>query len=102
VGIALKLGSAVETQKKKIKARDFVKDLRGGMDDEALMTKYALNRDQFHKLLRMAVDSGLLTADELYSRISHSRTAVTRAFVEMQEAVRELSTVTAVIDKSTD
>jgi hypothetical protein len=78
-----------------------VADLRGGMDDEALMTKYTLTRDQFHKLLRMAVDSGLIETEELYSRISHSRTAVTRAFVEMQEAVRELSTVTAVIDKET-
>jgi hypothetical protein len=80
----------METQKRKIKAREFVADLRGGMDDEALTAKYSLTRDQFHKLLRAAVDSGLLTTEELYSRISHSKTAVTRAFVEMQQAVREL------------
>jgi hypothetical protein len=91
----------MESQKRKVKAREFVGDLRGGMDDEALMTKYSLTREQFHKLLRMAVDSGLIETEELYSRISHSRTAVTRAFVEMQEAVRELSAVTAVIDKET-
>jgi uncharacterized protein (DUF433 family) len=83
-------GSAMESQKRKIKARDFVADLRSGLDDEALTAKYSLTRDQFHKLLRAAVDSGLLTTEELYSRISHSKTAVTRAFVEMQQAVREL------------
>lgn len=86
-------------QKKKVKAREFIADLRSGMDDEALMGKYALTRDQFHKVLRMAVDSELIRLDELYSRMSHSKTAVTRAFVEMQEAVKELSTVTAVIDR---
>ncbi len=80
----------METQKRKIKAREFVADLRCGLDDEALTAKYSLTRDQFHKLLRAAVDSGLLTTEELYSRISHSKTAVTRAFVEMQQAVREL------------
>ena len=80
----------METQKRKIKAREFVADLRAGLDDEALAAKYSLTRDQFHKLLRMTVDSGLLTTEELYSRISHSKTAVTRAFVEMQQAVREL------------
>jgi hypothetical protein len=80
----------MESPKKKIKAREFVADLRSGMDDDALTVKYSVTRDQFHKLLQMAVDSGLITSDELYSRISHSKTAVTRAFVEMQEAVREL------------
>jgi hypothetical protein len=80
----------METQKRKIKAREFVADLRAGLDDGALTAKYSLTRDQFHKLLRAAVDSGLLTTEELYSRISHSKTAVTRALVEMQQAVREL------------
>lgn len=95
-------GNAMESQKKRVRAREFVKDLRGGMDDDALMTKYALSRDQFHKLLRMAVDAGLLNSDDLYSRISLSKTAVTKAFVEMQEAVRDLSTVTAVVDRGTE
>lgn len=87
--------------KKKVKAREFVQDLRRGMDDVDLMTKHDLTREQLQMVLKMAVDSGLLKTEELYSRLSHSRTAVTRAFVEMQEAVRELSTVTAVIDKET-
>ncbi len=78
----------MESQKRKVKAREFVADLRSGMDDDALAGKYTLTRDQFHKLLRMAVDAGLITSDELYSRISHSKTAVTRAFLEIQEAVR--------------
>lgn len=80
-------------QKKKIKAREFVADLRSGIEDDSVMTKYSLTRDQFHRLLRMAVDSGLIDSQELYDRISHSKTAITRAFVEMQEAVRELSNV---------
>ena len=91
----------MEQQKKKVKAREFLTDLRSGMDDEALMAKYALTSDQFHKLLRMAVDSKLIRIEELYSRMSHSKTAITRAFVEMQEAVKELSTVTAVFDRET-
>jgi hypothetical protein len=91
----------METVKRKVKAREFVADLRSGMDDDALAAKHALTRDQFHKVLRMAVDSGLISPDELYARISHSRTAVTRAFVEMQEAVQDLSSVTSVVDKET-
>ena len=83
----------MESQKRKVKAREFVADLRSGMDDDALTAKYSLTRDQFHKLLRMAVDSGLIEREELYSRISHSKTSVTRAFVEMQEAVRELTNI---------
>jgi hypothetical protein len=92
-------GGFMESRKKKVKAKEFVADLRSGMDDEALATKYSLTRDQFHKLLRMAVDSELITADELYSRISHSRTAVTRAFVEMQDAVRGLARISDGTDK---
>jgi hypothetical protein len=91
----------MESRKKKIKAREFVTDLRNGMDDDALAEKYSLTRDQFHKLLRMAVDSELIHAEELNARLSHSRTAVTRAFVEMQRAVSELSSVTSVVDKPT-
>ncbi len=75
-------------------------DLRNGMDDEALSEKYFLTRDQFHMLLRKAVDSGLIHAEELHARLSHSRTAITRAFVEMQEAVSDLSSVTAVVDSA--
>ncbi len=89
----------MESQKRKIKAVEFVADIRSGMDDDVLAEKYSLTRDQFHKLLRKAVDSGLISSDELYSRISHSRTAVTRAFVEMQDAVSALSIVTASADK---
>lgn len=92
----------MESQKRKIKAREFVADLRSEMDDEALAEKYSLTREQFHKLLRMSLDAGLINEDELHSRISHSKTAVTRAFVEMQEAVRELSSVTAVINEGTE
>ena len=92
----------MEPQKKSVKAKEFVRALRSGMDDDTVMAKYSLTRDQFHKLLRMAVDTELITADELYSRISHSKTAITRAFVEMQEAVGELTDVTGVIDRKTD
>jgi len=89
----------LEAQKKKVKAGEFVRDLRSGMDDEALMDKYALNRGQFHQLLRMAADSELIKTDELYSRISHSATAINRTFEEMQEAVNQLSEVTAFDEK---
>ncbi len=81
----------MESHKRKVKAREFVTDLRSGMDDDELTAKYSLTRDQFHKLLRMAVDSGLIEREELYARISHSKTAITKAFVEMQEAVQELA-----------
>jgi len=92
----------MESQKRKINAREFVADLRSGIDDDALAAKYALTRDQFHKLLRMAVDSRLIEREELLFRISHSKTSVTRAYVEMQEAVQELSTVTAVVDEGSE
>ncbi|MGO9569939.1 MAG: hypothetical protein ACLP5H_20600 [Desulfomonilaceae bacterium] len=79
-----------KTERRKIKAKEFVEDLRSGMTDESLMGKYAVSSEQFQELLRMAVDSGLISEEELHERLSVSNTAVTKAFLELQEAAQRL------------
>ncbi len=79
-----------KTERRKIKAKEFVADLRGGMTDESLMEKYVVSSDQFQELLRMAVDSSLISEEELHERLSVSNTAITKAFLELQEAAQRL------------
>ena len=79
-----------KTERRKIKAKEFVADLRSGMTDESLMEKYVVSSDQFQELLRMAVDSSLISEEELHERLSVSNTAITKAFLELQEAAQRL------------
>lgn len=79
-----------KTEKRKIKAKEFVADLRSGMTDESLMGKYVVSSDQFQELLHMAVDSSLITEEELHERLSVSNTAIAKAFLELQEAAQRL------------
>ncbi len=74
----------------KIQAREFVKDMRSGMDDNKLMKKYALSERQLEALLQKLIDADFLTTLELWERSRLSDTQITKAFVEAQKAIDQL------------
>ncbi len=75
---------------RKLKAKAVVRDVRRGLGDSLLMEKYNLSRKQLEMVLRKLLDSDLITHMQLYERTSLSDTQVTRAFVEAEEAIKEL------------
>lgn len=77
-------------EKRKISAKAIVTDLRQGMSDADIMTKYNLQELQFKKLLSKLLDARLITDMELYERTSLSDTAVTAAYVDTLNAIGEL------------
>lgn len=78
------------TPKRKIKAKKFVRDMRNGLGDDALMKAYSLTSVQLEKVFSQLVDAGMLDEMELYMRTSISDSVVTKAFVESQLAIKEL------------
>ena len=92
--------------KRKIKAKEFVRDLRKGMGDRQFMEKYALSPEQLQKLFRKLVDSGVIDEMELYMRTTLSDSIITSALSESRRAIQELEqtsslqkTVTTLIPK---
>ncbi len=75
---------------RKIKAQDLVKNIRDGLDDQALMKKYSLNSKQLDQLLGKLVEADFITVVELHERARLSDTQVTRAFLDAQRAIDEL------------
>jgi len=73
-----------------IKARDLVRDVRAGLDDNRLIQKYGLEEKQLELLFQKLVDSCRLSVEELYNRTSLSNTGITKAFCEVYDALREL------------
>lgn len=76
--------------KKTIKGKKIVRDVHAGMGDTALMEKYELTPKQLEKVLRMLLDCDLITHMQLYERTSLSDSIVTKAFMEAEQAQREL------------
>jgi len=80
----------VNRVKRKIRAKEFVQDLRNGMGDRQFMEKYALSADQLRNVFRKLVDSGIIDEMELYMRTTLSDSTITRALAESRSASREL------------
>lgn len=55
--------------KRKISATELVRDVRAGLDDSALISKYQLTATRLLAILQKLVESGLLTQAELDSRV---------------------------------
>jgi hypothetical protein len=79
-----------EAQGRRISARQILSDLRSGVDDEGLMTKYDLVPRQLQSVYRQLISAGLMTPMELSNRLSITKSQVREAFVEMGKAIREL------------
>ena len=77
-------------QMRQVKAMDVARDVQGGMGDTLLMEKYYLNAKQLESVRRKLVDADLITHMQLYERTSLSDSQVTRAFVDSQDAIKEL------------
>lgn|GEM_PF-5270108 len=75
--------------KRKIRAKEFVRDLRNGAGDRQLMEKYALSADQLRSVFRKLVDSGTIDEMEIYMRTTLSESTITRALAGSGMASRE-------------
>jgi hypothetical protein len=65
--------------------------MRSGLDDPALMSKYELTDKQLEMVFQKLIDADFITALELWERSRLSDTQITKAFVEAQKAIDELS-----------
>lgn len=77
-------------KRRRIMAKDLVRDIRAGLDDGALMQKYRLTEVGLSRIFDKLIEADLLNVDELWSRSQLSDTLVTKAFVEAQDAIDEL------------
>lgn len=57
-----------DKQKVKIKVKDFVSDLRGGMDDPSLIDKYGLSEEMLPKLIDQLLTAGHISEEDLSNR----------------------------------
>jgi hypothetical protein len=76
--------------RKKIKVKEFVADIRAGMDDPTLMSKYDLSGKQLENVFQKLVQVDFITIVELWERSRLSESGITKAFLEAQQAVDEL------------
>ncbi|MBI5570648.1 MAG: hypothetical protein HY914_11950 [Desulfomonile tiedjei] len=76
--------------RRKISAKQVLADIRSGMDDESLMTRYNLSHRQLQSLFRKIIGAGLATPLELSARLSVTKSQVAEAFVEVGNAMKEL------------
>ena len=77
-------------KKRTINGKAVAGDVHAGMGDSLLMEKYQLSAKQLESVLRRLVEADLISHLQLYERTSLSDTQITRAFVEAQQAIREL------------
>ena len=75
---------------RRIVAREFVGDLRRGLDDSELKKKYDLSDVALGRLFDKLIDADLISLDELCERSQLSDSQITRAFVEAQSVIDEL------------
>lgn len=75
----------------RIDAGEFVRDVRSNMDDGCLMAKHFLTPRQLHQLFRQMIDMELISEKDLAIRSDVSDSQITRAFVESQKEVDEIS-----------
>jgi hypothetical protein len=78
------------TPRRTVRAEDLIRDLDLGVDDSDLMQKYELSPQQLELLFKKLLDAGLITVEQLYGRTSISGTAITKAFVEVYQSLKEL------------
>lgn len=80
--------------KRTVSAKQVTRDVHQGMGDTTLMEKYRITAKELERILRTLLDHNLITDMQLYERTSLSDTQITRAFVEAEQARRELDRAT--------
>lgn len=76
--------------KRKIKARDVVKDVVEGISDPELMDKYDFSPRQLEVLFQQLVAKGLLSQGQIDARLNMAETQITRAFDDTRRSIEEL------------
>ncbi len=66
--------------KRKIKVKEFLSDIRAGMDDAGLMYKYGLSASDVLKVMSKLIWGGLMSSTELAQRRSLAKTVYMPVF----------------------
>lgn len=74
----------MRAEKRKIKAKPLVNDLRLGLTDNQIMAKYGLNESQYFKVLRRLEEAGLIGEMEMFERSSLSESTVMQAMTPVE------------------
>ncbi|MGB9618243.1 MAG: hypothetical protein ACPL7J_13045, partial [Desulfomonilaceae bacterium] len=61
------------SEKRKIKAKEIIADIRAGMMDQELMEKYNVSQNALKSIFQKLIDSGSLQQHELEERIPPDR-----------------------------
>lgn len=75
---------------REIDGKQFLADIRSGMDDDMLMGKYNLTARQLQGLFRELIAAGVFTPLELSNRLAITKSQVAEAFLEMGRAAEEI------------
>ena len=78
------------SKSRSISAKQLLSDIRSGLDNDELMLKHELSPRQLQAAFRQIIAAKLMTPIELANRLSITRSQVTEAFQEVQEAMKEL------------
>ncbi len=74
----------------RIKAKEFVRDVKSAMDDDGLMVKYSLTPGQLQRVFSQLVDMELLTEEQINVRAQLSESRITRAFLEAHKESEQI------------
>lgn len=73
-----------------VSARDFLKEIRAGTDEETLKMKFNLTSRQFQTLLRELISAGVATPLELSDRLKITESQVAEVLTEWETASKLL------------
>lgn len=73
-----------------VSAREFLREIRSGADEETLKSKFNLTSRQFQALLRELISAGFATPLELSNRLSVTQSQVEEALTEWEVASKSL------------
>lgn len=75
----------------RIDAGEVLGDLRSGMDDQQLMTKYGISYRQLQRLFRKLILADLISPLELASRLCVTESQVTETLDGIAKSMKEIS-----------
>ncbi|MBI5571426.1 MAG: hypothetical protein HY914_15895 [Desulfomonile tiedjei] len=74
----------------RIDAREVLRDLRSGMDDQELMTKFSLSYRQLQRLFRKLILADLISPLELASRLCVTESQITETLDGVAKVAKDL------------
>lgn len=76
--------------KRKINAHELLADLKSGMNDDFLMTKYDLTPLGLQSAFRKIVKAGMASALDISRRLNSTEARIKETFIERDKAIDEL------------